>query len=141
MMTTDQRDASNPLQGLKAATAGLELQQEQFQQWSKLWPGVPGPQTAWVEQMRTFQKEWSKVVTELARKHQDVLDRQYKKAVESLEEALSVVEATDVDEFHKRAEQLCRKTVDCLHEVAEIQLRELQEAFSKWSGLMTKAAK
>jgi hypothetical protein len=74
----------------KAAEANLKMQQEMFKQWTVLWPGLPNPQTAWIEKVRDFQKQWTRTMSELARKHRDVLDRQYQAALESLDEALRV---------------------------------------------------
>lgn len=122
----------------KTAAAHLEMQQELFSQLSGLWPGIPNPQTAWSEQIKQFQKQWTKVVTEQARKHREVLDKQYEAAVESLEEALSIADSTDIDDFRKRAEQLCRKTLDCLRELTTAQVREFQHVFQKWLELATK---
>ena len=124
----------------KAAEANLKMQQEVLRQWSVLWPGLPTPQSVWVDKVRDFQKQWSSTISDLARKHRVTLDRQYDAALASLDEALRFAEAKDPEEFRARSEQLCRKTLDCLREVSETQLREFQEALAKWTELATKAA-
>jgi hypothetical protein len=123
----------------KAAEANLKMQQEVFQQWSHFWP-ISTPQSALVEKLREFQKQWANTVSELARKHREVMERQYQAAIESLDVALRVTESANPEEFRKRSEQLCRKTLDCLREVSETQLREFQETVTKWTELATKAA-
>jgi hypothetical protein len=122
----------------KAAEANLKLQQETFRQWSILWPGMPNPQSIWIDQVRDFQKRWSSTISDLTRKHRDVVNRQYQAAIESLDEALRVAESKDPEEYRERVEQLCRKTLDCMRDVSESQLREFQEAVSKWTELLTK---
>jgi hypothetical protein len=122
----------------KAAEANLKMQQEMFRQWSSLLP-TQGPQGEWTEKFRNVQKQWSSTVAELARKHRDVMDRQYQAATESLEAALDLVGAANPEEYRQRSERLCRKTLDCLREVSETQLREFQEAATKWTELFTKA--
>lgn len=122
----------------KAAEANLKMQQEVFQQWSALWPGFPNPQTAWLQKVRDFQHQWVTTISDLARKHRDTLDRQYQAALDSLEEALRVAEASNPEEFRKRSEQLFRKTLDCMREISETQMKEFQDAVSKWGELATK---
>lgn len=123
----------------KAAEANLKMQQDLFRQWSTLWPGFPSPQAVWLDKVRDFQRQWANAVSDLARKHRETFDRQYQAALESLEEALRVGEASNPDEYRKRTEQLCRKTLDCLREVSEAQMKEFQDAMNKWSELLTKA--
>lgn len=124
----------------KAAEANLKMQQEVFRQWTTLWPGFPNPQTVWLDKVRDFQRQWANTISDLARKHRDTVDRQYQAALESLEDALRVTESTNPEEFRKRTEQLCRKTLDCVREISETQIKEFQEAVSKWSELATKAS-
>ena len=122
----------------KAAEANLKLQQDVFRQWTNLWPGFPNPQSVWLDKFRDFQHQWVTTISDLARKHRDTLDRQYQAALESLEEALRVTESSNPDEFRKRSEQLVRKTFDCVREISETQMKEFQEAITKWSEMATK---
>lgn len=123
----------------QAAETNIKMQQEMFRQWSSLWPGFPTPQAVWLDKVRDFQKQWSNTVSDLSRKHHEVVDRQYQSALESLEEALRVSESSNPEEFRQRTEQLCRKTLDCMREVSETQMNEFREAVNKWSELITKA--
>ena len=59
---------------------------------------------------------------------------------ESLDEAIKVAQSTDPQECAKRCEKLCRKALDVLRESAELQAKELQDAFTKWSELAGKVA-
>lgn len=123
----------------KAAEANLKLQQEVFRQWTSLWPGLPTPQTVWVDKMRDFHKQWTHTVSDLARRHREAVDRQYQAALESLDAALRVSESSNPEEYRRRAEQLCRKTIDCMREVSEVQIKEFQDAMTRWTDLVTKA--
>lgn len=122
----------------KVAEANLKMQQEAFSQWTSMLPGMPTPQNAWVNQLQAFRKQWAETVSGLARKHQEVIDRQYKSALESLDSALQVTDATTPEEFRRNTEQFYRKTLDCMREVSETQVRELQEAVTKWTDLFAK---
>src|SRR6478735_7076854 len=108
----------------KTGGSQLEMQQELFRQWGANWPGFPKPQTAWVEQVQKFQKGWAKTVKELLSKHREVLDEQYGLALESMEEAFKVAQSSDPEEYAKRCESLCRKSLEVMREVGELQAKE-----------------
>ena len=122
----------------KAAETNLKMQQDAIQQWAALWPGFPTPQSMWIDKIRDFQKQWSNTVSELAHQHRNTLDRQYQAAIESLEEALRVGESSNPEEFRKRTEQFFRKSLECMREATEAQLKEYQEAMNKLSEVFTK---
>jgi len=123
----------------KAAEANLKMQQEVLSQWSLMWPGMPIPQSAWLNQIQGLRKQWMETLSGVARKHRDVIDRQYEAAIESLDAAFHVSDASTPEELRRRTEQFCRKTLDCMREVAETEIREFQEAVTKWTDLFTKA--
>lgn len=142
MTATATETGSKVLEGVfqgvrKAAETNLKMQQEIFQQWSHLFP-IPSVQSVWIDKLRDFQKQWTSTVSDMARKHRDVIDKQYQSAVESLDAALRVVEASNPEEYRRRAEQFCRKTLDCMKEISETQIHEFQEAVTKWTELATK---
>ena len=122
----------------KAAEANLKMQQDVLRQWSALWPGFSSPQAVWIDKVKDFQQQWASAISDLARKHRTTVDRQYQAALESLDEALRLGESGNPEEFRKRTEQLCRKTLDCMREVSEAQMKEFQDAMNKWSELVTK---
>jgi hypothetical protein len=124
----------------KTAEANLEMQQELFRQWGANWPGFPQPQNAWVERAQKFQKDWAKTVKDLLNKHREVLDEQYRMALESLEEAFRVAQSADPQDYAKRCEALCKKSLEVLRGAGELQVKETQEALNKWIGLAVKAA-
>ena len=121
----------------RAAESNLKMHQEIFHQWTHMWP-FPTPQSIWVDKARDSQKQWAATVTDIVRKRRDVMDKQYQAAIESLDAALRVAEATSPEEYRRRSEQFCRKTLDCLREISETQLSEFQDAILKCTELVTK---
>src|SRR3990172_4173037 len=107
----------------KTAEANVEMQQELFRQWGANWPGFPQPQNAWVERVQKYQKEWAKTVKELLSKHREILDEQYRLALESLDEAFRVVQSADPQEYAKRCEALCKKSLEVMREAGELQVK------------------
>lgn len=122
----------------KTAEITLSAQKELYQQWQRNWPASVQPQASWLDQVRQFQRSWANTVVDLVRKQRDTLDRQYQAGVDALEEAFSVADTSDPEELRKRAEQLCRKNLDCLKETSEAQIREFQNATTHWVELFTK---
>jgi hypothetical protein len=125
----------------KTAEANLEMQQEIFRQWGANWPGFPQPQNAWVERAQKFQKEWAKTVKELMGRHREVLDEQYQLAQQAFDEAFRVAQSSDPQEYAKRCEDLCKKSLDLMRDAGELQIKETQEALSRWVELAVKTAK
>lgn len=123
----------------KAAEASLSLQQEWLSQWSAMWPGVAAPQSSIVKQFTQIRSKVVENISSLARKQRETVDRQYNAALESLEAALCVTEAGTPEEFRRRSEQLCRKSLECIREVAEAQIETFQDAASKLTELVGKA--
>ena len=124
----------------KTAESNIEMQQELFRQWGANFPGFPQPQNAWVERAQKFQKEWTKTVKELLSKHREILDEQYRLGLESLDEAFRVAQSGDPQEHAKRCEALCKKSLETVRDAGELQVKESQEALTKWIGLAVKAA-
>jgi hypothetical protein len=124
----------------KTAEANVEMQQELFRQWGTNWPGFPQSQNAWVERVQKFQKDWAKTVKELLSKHREILDEQYRMGLESLDEAFRVLQSSDPEDYAKRCEALCKKSLEVMREAGELQVKETQEALSKLIGLTVKSA-
>ncbi len=114
----------------------MKMHQEMFHHWSHLWP-LSMPHSIWFERTRGLQKKWANMVSDLARKHRDVVEKQYQSALETLDAALEVPSATSPEEFRRRTEQLVRKMLDCIRDVSETQVREVQAALAKWTAAAT----
>jgi predicted transcriptional regulator len=144
-MTTQTESVSNVFDQVfdnlrKTAESNLELQQEFFRQWGANWPGFPQQENAWLERVQKFQKEWSKTYAELVNKHRKLLDDQYRMAIDALKEAFRVAEAGDPQEYQRRCEELCRKSLELIREAGELQIKETQEALNRWVAVAVKSA-
>ena len=124
----------------KTAETALQAQKDFYQQWQNTWPDMAQPQPPWLEQILKFQRTWADTVVELAHKHRQALDRQHQIGIEALEQAFRVAGSDDPEEFRKRAEALCRSNLDALKEISEAQIREFQNATTKWFEFFTNTA-
>ena len=122
----------------KATESTLHMQQEFLRHCFTAWPTPPSPQAVLSERVQKYQKEWSKAAAEFSRKWQESWDRQYECAMKALEEAFQLGEAKDTDELRKKTEELWHKSFDTLKEVTEAQMKDFQEAVTKWIDMATK---
>jgi hypothetical protein len=116
------------------------MQQDLFRRWGATWPGFPTIENAWLDRVQKFQKEWSKSVTESMNKHRKMLDDQYRIAIDGLKEAFRAIETADPQEYRERCENLCRKSVEMVREIGELQMKETQESLNRWVALVLKGS-
>lgn len=124
----------------KTAESSIEVQQEFFRQWGAYWPGFPQQGNAWLERVQKFQMEWAKTYEELINKHRKLLDHQYGMAIDALNDAFRVAEAGDPQEFKRRYNEMCRKSLELMREMGELQIRETQNSLNRWVSLAVKSA-
>jgi hypothetical protein len=121
----------------KAAEANVQAQQEMFQKWVSMWPGVPSSY-AWGEKFQKVQKKWNQIVAEQVKKQREMLDEQFSAGLRNIEESFRLAEAKDPEEFRAKTLELWSKSFDYLRQTAEAQLREFQAAMEKWAETVTK---
>jgi hypothetical protein len=112
-----------------------------IRQWTSFWPGFPQLKSSPVDQIQRLQKQWADTVSSLAKKHREVINKQYEAAIVSLDEAMNVAQSKSPEDFRQRSEELFKKTMDCLREISEAQIGEYQELVTKWGELATTAGK
>ena len=125
----------------RAAESSLKMHQEIFHQWTHMWP-FPTPQSVWIDKVRDFQKQFAvtrqRSCSEASRgRRQAISGGQSNRSMPRLR----VAEATNPEEYRRRTEQLCRKTLDSMREISETQLSEFQDAVMKCTELFTKSDK
>jgi hypothetical protein len=127
------------LDSLKKATdSTLMMQRERFARWGAFWPGLPVSPPNWAEEAQKVPKRWAETVRELGRNQRASLEGHFQVGMRNLESAFQLAEAKDVEDLRKRTVELWRKTIDCLRQLYEAQLRDLERAAGTWTQLMTK---
>jgi hypothetical protein len=122
----------------KATEASVQAQQEIFQKWVSLWPGVPSSPYAWGEKIQKVQKKWNQIVAEQLKKQRETLEAQFSAGLRNIEESFRLAEAKDPEEFRTKTLELWSKSFDYLRQTSEAQLREFQAAMEKWAEIVTK---
>ena len=73
-------------------------------------------------------------------KHRETLDAQYRAGITAIEDAFRVGAAKDPEQFRKLTEELWRHSYECLKNLAESQMRDLQAVTQKWFELASQGA-
>jgi len=123
----------------KATDSAIVMQQELFNKWIGLWPGVPISPVAAGEAPK-FQKKWVETIGELIKKQREILETQFSTGLQSIEEAFHLAEAKDPEELRAKTVALWQKIFDCLRQTYESQMRDFQIAVAKWAEVLTKGA-
>jgi hypothetical protein len=123
----------------KATESSIALQQEMFRKWMSLWPGMPASTFPFTE-LQKLQKKWVDVVSELVKKRNESLEAQFKAGLQNIEDAFRLAEVKDPEVLRGKTVELWQKTFDYLRQSSETQVRDFQNAVSKWAELMTKGA-
>jgi len=124
----------------KVTETTLRMQQEMFEKWVSLWPGVRPTQAAFAEPAQKFQKKWAEFYEGALKKQRDTLETQFKAGLKNIEEAFRLAEAKDPEELRARTTELWQKVFETLRQSSEAQLRDLQTFAGRWTELVTKGA-
>jgi hypothetical protein len=144
-MATATESSTAPFEGSlenvrKAAESAIKMQQDMFDQWTKMWPGMAQPKGDWAGRIQKFQKDWASIVTDLTHKQREVWDEQCRAGLESLHDTFRLPSSKDPAEMREHFEAQFRKTMDGIKTLSETQMRHFQDAMQKWSELsQTKA--
>ena len=136
-MTTATESATNLFEATfnnlrQAAGSAVQLQQEMYKEWARLWPGLAQSPVDWNGNLQKSRKEWAATITGAMRKHLELVNQQYRAGIEALEAAFQAAAAKDPEEFRERCEALCRQALNLVKETSETQMRQFQEAMTKW---------
>ncbi|MFO0909233.1 MAG: hypothetical protein U0794_12935 [Isosphaeraceae bacterium] len=135
----------------KATESTLQCQQQMLHQWTSQWAN-PWPQPPWAslagatstplaDQLLAFQKQAAALVTDVLKKHREVLDHQYAAGIRTLEEAFKVGEARDPAQLMRLTEEFWKHSFECLRTLSEEQMKNLQQVGKKWVDSAAKAGR
>jgi hypothetical protein len=124
----------------KATESTVKMQQEMFKQWVSLWPGAQATPPAPAEQAQKMQKKWAEVASELYKKQCETLEAQFKAGLRNLEEGFKLAKTKDPEELRQKTVELWQKSLECLRQTCEAQLKEFQTAAARWTEVMMKNA-
>jgi hypothetical protein len=127
----------------KATEASIQVQQDLFKKWVNLWPGVPGvPMMPAVgtEAFIKFQKKWAEFVGDVVKKQRETLETHFSAGLRNIEEAFRLADAKSPEELRAKTVELWQKSFECIRQLYDAQVRDIQAAVAKWTELVIKGA-
>jgi len=124
----------------KVTETTLRMQQEMYEKWVSLRPGVSPAQAMFTETAQKFQKGWTEFYEETLKKQRDTLEAQFKAGLKNIEDAFRLAEAKDPEELRAKTTELWQKVFETLRQSSEAQLRDLQTFTGRWTELATRGA-
>jgi hypothetical protein len=124
----------------KASESSLQMQQEMFKHWTRLFTGPAqeagaqaGAQAEWGH---TSQKRWLELGVDMLNRHREAVDTIYKSGIQLIEQTFHVTEARSPDDYRRMVEDLWRKLFDLQKEQSESQFRDFQTFYEKSASLV-----
>jgi hypothetical protein len=126
-------------ENLRSATASsVQLQLDLFKKWVGVWSGLPVAPSGAADKLQLAQKKWLDFVNELVKKERETLEAQFSAGLKNIEEAFRLAEAKEPKELRARTIELWQKSIDCMRQAYEAQMRDFQAAVAKWTELVLK---
>ncbi|MGF1581051.1 MAG: hypothetical protein ACFCD0_16930 [Gemmataceae bacterium] len=124
----------------KATETNVRMQQQIFQRWMSLWPGIT--ETSSMEKghvdVEKLQKQWAEALNDMLKRQREVYQTSFQLGQENVEKALALGEAKTIEELQAKTKELWLKCLDSLRETNETQVREFVAATEKWLDLVGK---
>ena len=123
----------------KASESSLQMQQEMFKHWTRLFSGPAADAGARVDWGKAGQKRWLELGVEMLNRHREAVDTIYKSGITIIEQTFQVGEVKSPEEYRRMVEDLWRKLFDLQKEQSESQFRDFQSFYEKSAALVQDA--
>jgi hypothetical protein len=122
-----------------ATESTIHLQQEMFNKWIGVWSGVPMAPIGGSERIQRAHKQWLEFVADLVKKERETLENQFSAGLKNIEEGFRLAEVKDPKELRTKTIEFWQKSIECMRQTYEAQIRDFQSAALKWTELVLKA--
>jgi hypothetical protein len=123
----------------KASESSLQMQQEMFKHWTKLFSGAAAEAQPPADFGRGSQKRWLELGVEMLNRHREAVDTIYRSGIQLIEQTFQVSDAKSPDDYRRMVEELWRKLFDLQKEQSESQFRDFQTFYEKSAALVQDA--
>ena len=123
----------------KASESSLQMQQDMFKHWTRLFTGPAHEAGAQADFGRASQKRWLELGVEMLNRHREAVDTIYKSGIQIIEQTFHVSEAKSADDYRRMVEDLWRKLFELQKEQSESQFRDFQTFYEKSAALVQDA--
>jgi len=118
----------------------LRMQQDLYEKWVSLWPGMRPTEGAATAPALQVQKKWADFYEETVKRQRETLQRHFQAGLDNIQEAFHLAEAKDPEELRAKTIQLWQKVFETLRQSYETQLHDFQAIASRWTELVTRGA-
>jgi len=125
----------------KASESSLQMQQEVFKNWTRMFSGPANEATAQADWGRGAQRRWLELGIEMLHRHRETLDATYRSGIQIIEQTFHVAEAKTEDDYRRLVEELWRKLFDLQKEQSQNQIRDFQNFYEKSAALVQENAR
>lgn len=121
-----------------ATESTIHLQQEMFNKWVGVFAGLPVAPSAGTARLQRAQKQWLEFVGDLVKRERETLETQFSAGLKNIEDAFRLTEIKDPKELRAKTIEFWQKSIDCMWQMYEAQIRDFQAAAVKWTELVLK---
>lgn len=115
----------------------LKMQRELLKTWTGRWPGSNGtsPAAQVSDEMEKAHCGWAETFDHMLSKRREVLEVQYRSAIEALDRAMRLTQTTNPEAFAEKVEDFYRTSLAAWQKSSEAQLQEFQDAAKSWAEM------
>ncbi len=100
--------------------------------------GSAGGSCRWARAAAPAQKQWLEFVNDLVKRERATLESQFSAGLKNIEEAFRLAEVKDPKELRTKTIEFWQKSIDCMRQMYEAQIRDVQTAAVEWTELVLK---
>lgn len=123
----------------KASESSLQMQQEMFKQWTRMFAAPVQDAGTQAEWGRASQKRWAELAVEMLNRHREALDSAYRSGIQLIEQTYNLADAKSADDYRRNVDELWRKLFDLQKQQSESQMRDFQLFYEKSAALVQDA--
>jgi len=123
-----------------ATESSIHMQQQLFNKWVSAWPGLAPAPNGSGDKIQKAQKKWAEFVADLVKKERETLETQFSAGLKNIEAAFRLAETKEPEELRAKTIELWQKSIDCMRQTYEAQMRDFQAAVVKWTELVVHGA-
>jgi len=118
--------------------SSIKLQQELFKKWVGAWASPWVGPNGGGDKVQQAQKKWHAFTADLVKKEREKLEAQFSAGLKNIEEAFHLAEVKEPEELRTKTIELWQRSIECMRQMYEAQMRDFQAAVTKWTELVLK---
>jgi hypothetical protein len=122
----------------RATEFNIRMQQKLFKKCGGFFPGFPVPAEGGPEVVTEFNAKVAAFVADVVKKQRGTLVPRFDAGLKIVEEACHLMEVKDTEEMRTKTIDVWQKTCDCMRQLYEAEMADVEAIISQWTELVTK---